>query len=70
MQVFKAIEFITTPENGTIKIPTQYIQDLTSEIRVIILINPDEPKRAVKKFDAISISTKDLKFDRDEANQR
>lgn len=70
----KAIAFMAKIENGTIKIPKEYQSNLSSEIRVIIV--QDEPskeniklskKRSLKAFE---ITTKDLKFDRDEANER
>lgn len=70
----KAIEFIANAENGTIKIPKKYWKDLEHELRVIILvkeITPDEKlKKTSKQLKAISVKTKGLVFDRDEANER
>jgi hypothetical protein len=67
----QAIEFVTKEENGLIKIPKQYLENLHKEFRVIILI--DEPmakKTVIKKFTAAKIKTKNIKLSRDEANER
>ena len=69
-----AIEFVANEEDGMIKIPKEYRAQLGHEFRVIILQEDlsVETKKTRKKriFDAVRITTKDLKFDRDEANER
>lgn len=69
-----AIAFLAEAEDGVIKIPKKYQNQVNGKFQVIILKqeslieSEDKPKKRV--FDAISITTKDLKFDRDEANER
>jgi hypothetical protein len=68
----EAIEFVSKIENRTIKIP-RHVEDLDKEVRVIILIDQDIIKKKPtkkKRFSALKIDTKNLKFDRDEANRR
>lgn len=70
----KAIEFTTSSQDGTIKIPKKYQKDLEKQFRVIILVDETLPsqkrKGKSKQFKAMSIKTKGLTFDRDEANER
>ncbi len=68
----RAIEFTTKVEDGTIKIPKKYLDNLQNELRVIILIDesPKAKPQRKRKFTAVKIKTKGLKFDRDEANTR
>ena len=71
----KAIEFIADAQNGTIKIPKKYWKDLEQKLRVIILVEEQMPEAKQKKIvkrqlKALSIKTKGLVFDRDEANER
>lgn len=70
----KAIEFVSNKVDGMIQVPEQFKDLLTGEFRVIILVDePTHLKKIVaekKQFKAIEITTKDLKFDRDEANER
>lgn len=66
----KAVEFTTTPKNGVIKIPKQYLQDISEECHIIILIKEKPSKKKKVKLSALSLDTKNLKFDRDEANER
>ncbi len=70
----RAIEFVANAEDGVIKIPKEYQAQLGDKFRVIILQDEkfSETKKTRKKrtFDAVRITTKDLKFDRDEANER
>jgi len=68
----EAIEFIAKIKDGTIKIPKKYLNKLSEEFRVIILINSESGVGELKKkpFAALSIKTKDFHFDRDESNQR
>ena len=71
----KAIEFIASAEDGIIRIPKKYWKDTEQKFRVILLVEEDLPKVAVKKakgrrLQAMSVKTKGLVFDRDEANER
>ncbi|MBA3953773.1 hypothetical protein H0X48_00430 [Candidatus Dependentiae bacterium] len=67
----QAIEFITKAEDGTIKVPKKYVKSLLGKVRVIILIENEQPKQSKNKtFSALAIETKNLHFTRDEANER
>jgi len=70
----QAIEFITQAKNGTITIPTEYLDRLGTELKVIILFENkgNEPKIAHKKrtLTSLNIDTKDLPLTRDETNER
>ncbi len=41
----KAVEFTTTPKNGAIKIPKQYLQDISEECHIIILIKENHQRK-------------------------
>ncbi len=68
------IVFIANVEDGIIKVPKEYQAQLHNRSRVIVVHDEAaaETKESRKKrtFDAISITTKDLKFDKDEDNER
>lgn len=67
----KAIEFIADNDGGNIKIPQEYQSQLGGRFRVIILQeDADESKLKKRTFKSISITTSDIDFDRDEANER
>ncbi len=71
----KAIEFIADAQDGTIKIPKKYWKDLEQKLRVIILVEeqvsePKQKKIGKRQLKAMSVKTKGLVFDRDEANER
>ncbi len=70
----RAIEFVANVEDGVIKVPKEYQAQLGDNFRVIILQEetPTESKKPRKKrsLTAFRTTTKDLKFDRDEANER
>lgn len=63
----RAIEFLTQIEEGIIRVPKKYAKSLQGIIRIIILF---ENERRKMKFSALAIGTKDLYFDKDEANER
>ena len=74
----QAYEFYATPQNGTITIPEQYKNRITSDVKVIILdekpwtFNRDEAN-ARRKSDLLlppSMNTKDWRFNREDANER
>ena len=68
----KAIEFLSQAKDGNIKIPKKYLKNLKKEFRVIILIDENTKDTVIKKkhLSALQITTKDFKFNRDEANER
>ena len=72
----EAIEFITKTEDGIIKIPKKYLNNVLGEVHVIILIDTEKIKKQkiVKKKDlnltSLKVKTKGLKFNRNEANER
>lgn len=69
-----AIEFVANNQDGMIKIPKEYQKQLGDKFRVIILQDTSSAQtkgiRKKRTFDAVRITTKDIKFDRDEANER
>lgn len=71
----KAIEFIADAQDGTIKIPKKYWKDLEQKLRVIILVEEQaseskQKKTGKRQLKAMSVKTKGIVFDRDEANER
>jgi hypothetical protein len=64
----QAYEFSSVVEdNGIIHIPSQYLQNISSPAKVIILTNDETRVNEEKKFTAIKLKTRDFKFDRDAA---
>jgi hypothetical protein len=67
----QAYEFSTViDDNGIIHVPTQYLQHLSSPVKVILLTNDKTQHKTDKKFSAIKLKTKGFKFNRDIANER
>jgi hypothetical protein len=73
----QAYEFSTAIEdNGIIHVPSQYLQHISSPVKVILLtedkMSPKTDKKLGKtldkKFTAIKLKTKGFKFDRNIAN--
>lgn len=65
----EAIEFVTHAKRGKmIEIPEEYKNNVSGEIRVIILISKkNEPEKKPKKeFKALNLKTKGFKFNRQE----
>lgn len=56
-------------KDGVIEIPEKYKRGINGqeEVKVIVITKESSKDRF---FDSLSISTKDLKFDREEANKR
>ncbi|GHV75706.1 hypothetical protein AGMMS49942_05270 [Spirochaetia bacterium] len=64
-------EFSTAVEDhGIIRIPEEYLKDISSTVKVIIFTKNDESPPPKKTFTAMKIHTKGFKFDREEANER
>ena len=58
-------------DNGIIRIPEQYVHNISSAVKVIVFTNDEiQNNNKRKHFSAIKIKTKGFKFDRDEANER
>ena len=70
--MYDAVEFQTiVNEDGTIVVPKEYLEKIGERVRVILLPNPlGFSEEEIPAFDEISISTKDFKFCREEANER
>jgi hypothetical protein len=67
----RAYEFSSIIEdNGVIRIPAQYLQNISSPVKIILLANDETQNRSAKEFTAIRLKTKGFKFDRDAANGR
>jgi len=67
----RAYEFSSVVgDSGIIQIPEQYLQNITSPVRIILLANEKAPAAKSKRFSAIKLKTKGFKFDRDAANER
>jgi hypothetical protein len=77
----QAYEFNTAVEDpGIIRIPEEYLKEISSTIKVIIFTKNDrtnvpgtlasEPQPKKKTFKAMKIHTQGFKFNREEANER
>jgi hypothetical protein len=67
----QAYEFSSVIENdGIIHIPSEYVQNISSPVKVILLADNQTQNKTGKIFSAIKLKTKGLKFDRDIANER
>ncbi len=72
----QAVEFQATVENGIVRIPKKYkdLQEKKEAIFVVMYNNNEEEKTNIEKIknkmSAISIDTRDFKFDRNEAHER
>ena len=57
-------------DNGIIRIPEQYLSNISSPVKVIVFSNDEiQNNDKTKHFSAMKIKTKDFKFDRNEANE-
>jgi hypothetical protein len=64
-------EFSSAVEaNGVIRIPEQYLPNISSPVKVIVCINDEIQSAGKKTFSAIKLKTRGFKFDRNEANER
>jgi hypothetical protein len=69
----QAVEFKTTVKNGVITIPSQFINSIAANVRVILLSEQAEtaaPVKQKKNLHYIGIEMKDYTFNREEANER
>jgi len=66
----QAYEFNSIVENeGIIHIPKQYLEKISSPVKIILLANEDTLQSNKKHFSAMKLKTKGFKFDRDLANE-
>jgi len=67
----KAFEFNSVVgKEGVIHIPKQYLVNISSPVKIILLANEDAFQKKNKKFSAIKLKTKGFKFNRELANER
>jgi hypothetical protein len=66
-----AYEFDTVIEDeGVIHIPRQYLEKVTSAVKVILFSNEESLQNGKKHFSAMKLKTRGFKFDREAANDR
>ena len=66
----QALEFNSViSDDGVIHIPKQYLENITSTVRVILLMNEEVREKNNKHFSALKLKTKRFKFDREAANE-
>jgi len=66
----QAYEFDSIVENeGVIHIPKQYLQKISSPVKIILLTNESALQNRNKHFSAMKLKTKGFKFDRESANE-
>jgi hypothetical protein len=67
-----AYEFSSVVEdNGIIHIPPEYLQNISSPGKVILIVNAEfQSNNGKKHFSAIKLKTQGFKFDRNAANER
>ncbi len=64
----ETIEFETNIKDGIVYIPKKYLQKCKSKKAKIVIYLENEKRK--KSLNAISIKTKNFKFDRQEAHER
>jgi len=66
----RAYEFNSIVEKeGIIHIPKQYLENISSPVKIILLANEDALQGNSKHFSAMKLKTKGFKFDRELANE-
>jgi len=66
----QAYEFNSIVENeGVIHIPKQYLEKISSPVKIILLTNEDTLQNNSKRFSAMKLKTKGFRFDRESANE-
>jgi hypothetical protein len=66
----QAYEFNSVVESeGVIRIPKQYLVNISSPVRIILLTNEGASQHKSKHFSAMKLKTKGFKFDRELANE-
>jgi hypothetical protein len=57
-------------DNGIIHIPSQYLQNISAPVKIILPANDGSQSKTGKTFSAIKLKTEGFKFNRDIANER
>jgi hypothetical protein len=66
----QAYEFNSVVESeGIIHIPKQYLVNISSPVKIILLTNDDNLQKKPKRFSAMKLKTTDFKFNRELANE-
>jgi len=66
------IEFDAIEENGIIKIPQHYINNISGPFKVILILDDNRKMEETvnsSMFNAVKIKTRNFKFNREEANE-
>ncbi|MDR0321054.1 MAG: hypothetical protein LBI28_06080 [Treponema sp.] len=67
----QAYEFSSIINNdGVVHIPKQYLEKISSPVKIILLSEDGVQNNRKKKFSAIKLKTKGFQFNREEANER
>ena len=65
----QALEFNSViGDEGIIYVPKQYLENISSTVKVIILMN-EKTKENNRPFSALKLKTKGFKFDREAVNE-
>ncbi|MCL2067667.1 MAG: hypothetical protein FWG99_09410 [Treponema sp.] len=56
-------------DEGVIYIPKQYLENISSPVKVILLMNETAKEHNGRYFSALKLRTKGFKFDREAANE-
>jgi len=65
----QAFEFQATTQDGIIRIPDRYVNEMPKNIKVIVLVDTLEKKEQAP-FPYFGVDTSGYVFDREEANAR
>ena len=69
--MLQAYEFNSVVDKeGIIYVPQQYLSNISSPVKVILLSNEKKTNNGNKQFSAMNLETKGYKFNREEANER
>jgi len=66
----QAVEFIGKPHDDVVDLPAELRDWNGRRVRVILLDAENEPVTVTPGFTALTLKTRDFRFDRDEANAR
>ena len=66
----QAVELIGKPHDDVVDLPTELRDWNGRRVRVILLDAENEPVTVTPGFTALTLKTRDFRFDRDEANAR
>jgi hypothetical protein len=65
-----AYQFETEIKDGTIKVPDEYVIGASSKVKVLLLPNASRRVDKASIFPDLKLKTNDIRFNRDEANER